>query len=191
MRINPFSAAGALQQVAPKKPRTALQKHIDYFDRNGDGEIKPSETYRSCRKLGMGVLLSAGAAVAINAALGVKSGSPWYRFLTIRTDGIHHGKHEGDTGVYDKDGNFVQQKFDEMWTRHDKDGDDALNKQEIEDMMVVNGNGRASTGSKLEFRLLLKLAGEDTPDGRVLTRSRMESFYDGSLFYALAGEKAP
>lgn len=190
MTVTPFSAAGTAP-AAPQKTRTALQKHIDYFDRNGDGEIKPLETYRSCRKLGMGVLLSAGAAVAINAALGVKSGSPWYKFLTIQTEGIHHGKHEGDTGVYDKDGQFVQQKFDEMWQKHDKNGDNALSQQEIEDMMVANGNGKASTGSKLEFRLLLKLAGEDTPDGRVLTRSRMESFYDGSLFYTLAGEKAP
>lgn len=188
--LRPVAANGPAP-TPPKAQRTALQKHIDFFDRDGDGDIRVVETYQGCRALGMGRLLSAGAAVAINAALGVKSGSPWHSFLTIRTDGIHHGKHEGDTGVYDADGNFVQSRFDAMFDLHDADKNDALDKPEIESMMAANGNGKASTGSKLEFGLLLKLAGEETPDGRVLTRSRLQAFYDGSLFYQLAGEKAP
>jgi peroxygenase len=175
-----------------RKPRTALQKHVDFFDRNGDGETRVWETYAGCRALGMGRLMSTAAAVVINAALGIKSGSPWYSFLTIQNDGIHFGKHKGDTGIYDQDGNFVQSRFDDMFKLHDTDGDDALNQGEIDKMLVVNGQGKPSTGSKAEFGLLMKLAGENNADGeRVLTRQRMQEFYDGSLFYQLAGEKVP
>ena len=191
MTLRPVAASGAQTTSTVKRQRTALEKHVDFFDRNGDGETKFYETYQGCRAIGMGRLLSAGAAVAINAALGIKSGSPWYKFLTIQNDGIHLGKHDGDTGCYDADGNFVESKFDELWTRHDVDGDSALNETEIESMMRKNGNGKPSFGSKLEFGLLLKLAGEETPNGRVLTRDTMKSFYDGSLFYDIAGEKAP
>lgn len=184
-----LSAGPAAQKSRP--PRTALQKHVDFFDRNGDGQIRVWETYQGCRALGMGRLLSTGAAVAINLALGIKSGSPWYKLLTIQTDGIHQGKHGGDTGIYDADGNFVQARFDAMFAQHDSNSDGALSEAEVEQMLVVNGGGQPSLGSKAEFGLLMKLAGEDTPDGRVLTRQRLEAFYDGSLFYQLAGEKVP
>lgn len=187
MRIRPSHASGPTQ--APPR-RTALQKHIDFFDGNGDGEIRVWETYGGCRKLGMGRIFSAAAAVAINAGLGVKSGSPWHKWLTIQTDGIHKTKHEGDTGAFDQDGEKVQARIDGMLV-HDKDGDDALNKQELHEMMCTNGGGKPSLGSRLEFGLLLRLAGEESPNGRVLTRTKLQGFYDGSLFYHMAGEPVP
>lgn len=45
-------------------------------------------------------------------------------------------------------------------------------------------------GSKAEFGLLLDLAGEDRNGKKVLTRVRLERFYNGSLFYQLAEEVA-
>ena len=42
--------------------------------------------------------------------------------------------------------------------------------------------------SLAEFGLLLYLAGEDRNGRKVLTRQRLEGFYDGSLFYQLADE---
>ncbi|GMU58166.1 MAG: hypothetical protein AMXMBFR33_73120 [Candidatus Xenobia bacterium] len=173
------------------QPRTALQKHVDFFDRNGDGQTRVWETYQGLRALKLGRMLSAAGAVAINASLGLKTGSPWYSWLTIQNDGIHMGKHEGDTDVYDEQGNFVQSRFNALFTNFDKNGDDALSKQELDDMMIARGNGKANLGSKAEFGLLLEIAGEDRPEGRVVTRKTLQALYDGSLFYTLAGEKAP
>lgn len=184
-----------LTQADPPTPvaqeRTALQKHVDFFDRNGDGQTRVWETYQGLRALKLGRLTSAGAALVINASLGVKTGSPWYSWLTIQNDGIHMGKHEGDTDVYDEQGNFDQSRFNALFTTFDLDRDEALSKPELDAMMVVRGNGKASAGSKAEFGLLLKIAGEDRPTGRVLTRKTLQQLYDGSLFYSLAGEKPP
>jgi len=47
-----------------------------------------------------------------------------------------------------------------------------------------------SLGSKAEFGLLLDLAGEDRNGRKVLTRERLERFYNGSLFYQLAAQVA-
>ncbi|MEW6278145.1 MAG: caleosin family protein [Candidatus Eremiobacterota bacterium] len=174
-----------------RPPRTALQKHVDFFDRNGDGETRVWETYGGLRALGLGRILSAGAAVVINLALGIKTGSPWYKLLTVQNDNIHLGKHGGDTDVYDEQGNFVQSRFDAMFQLHDGDQDDALNQGELDAMMLANGGGKASAGSRAEFGLLMKIAGQDTPAGRVLTRQRLQEFYDGTLFYSLAGETPP
>ena len=48
--------------------------------------------------------------------------------------------------------------------------------------------------ARLELPVLLKVAGEDKQVGdetvRVLTRERLQEFYDGTLFYDLAAENA-
>lgn len=175
----------------PVAERPALQKHVDFFDRNGDGQTQVWETYGGLRALGVGRATSALAAPVINGALAYKTGAPWYRPLTVQNANIHQGKHDGDTDIYDEKGQFVQANFDRMFDLHDKDKDGALNETEIHDMLVANGNGNIHPGAKAEFGLLMKVAGEDRPDGRVLTRQVMSQFYDGSLFYVLAGEKIP
>lgn len=186
-----LTQTGSNEPAPVARQRTALQKHVDFFDRNGDGQTRVWETYQGLRALKLGRLTSAGAALVINASLGVKTGSPWYSWLTIQNDGIHMGKHEGDTDVYDEQGNFVQSRFNALFINFDKNRDDALNRQELDDMMIARGNGKANIGSKAEFGLLLEIAGEDRPDGRVVTRKTLQALYDGSLFYTLAGEKAP
>ncbi|MEW6277983.1 MAG: caleosin family protein, partial [Candidatus Eremiobacterota bacterium] len=175
-----------------RQARTPLQKHVDFFDRNGDGQTRVWETCGGLRALGVGRLASAGAAVAINLLVGMKTGSPWYRCLTIQNDNIHMAKHGGDTDAYDESGNFVPSKFEAIFQRHDSDQDGALNAEEIDRMLIANNGGeKARLGSKAEFGLLLHLAGEDSPSGRVLTRQRLQEFYDGTLFYSLAGETPP
>ena len=52
-----------------------------------------------------------------------------------------------------------------------------------------------SLTSRLEFGLLMQVAGEDRSiEGKnetVLSRATMVQFYDGSLFFVLAGEEVP
>jgi len=175
----------------PRPDRTPLQRHVDFFDRNGDGSTTVSETYQGLRALGVGRALSGAAALGINLGLARKTGAAWYS-LTINNNLIHQAKHDSDTDVYDEQGQLSPQKFEEMFKKHDKDQDQALSKAEIDAMIESNKESRigriASSG---EFGLLLRLAGEANPQGeKVLTRARLESFYDGSLFYQLANERA-
>jgi peroxygenase len=166
-----------------------LQKHVDFFDANHDGKITVFDTYRGLRRLGVGAVRSAAFAGVINAALGSStSGAP---SLTVDAGRIHAGKHRSDTGVYDKSGRFSLPRFRRLFARHDTDGDGALDGGELTRLFAHNRTDLLGhLGSKAEFGLLLELAGEDRNGRKVLTRARLERFYNGSLFYQLAKDVA-
>ena len=169
------------------RPRTALQKHVDFFDTDRDGKITLLETYQGLRRLGLGALRSALFGGVINAALGSStSGAP---SLTVDANHIEAGKHGSDTGVYDESGFFVRGRFDRLFARYDGDGDGALDSEELARLFEGNRTDLLGhLGSMAEFGLLLTLAGENRKGRKVLTRRRLEEFYDGSLFDQLADE---
>jgi peroxygenase len=83
----------------------------------------------------------------------------------------------------------VKQRFDRLFARYDGDRDGALDGAELARLFEGNRTDLLGhLGSMAEFRLLLCLAGEDRNGRKVLTRQRLEEFYDGSLFYTLADE---
>ena len=187
------SAAKSTQPVTEATERTALQKHLDFFDQNKDGYVTVSESAAGLGALGIPSYKAWPGAFVVNAVIG--SMTYGYPSTTIDVSRIHRGKHEGDTGVYDARGNFVQAKFDELFTKFDSDGDGALNGPEIEALLTRNRKGAMGAAmARLELPVLLKVAGEDKQVGeesvRVLTRERLQEFYDGTLFYDLAAENA-
>lgn len=157
--------------------------------RENAGKITFLETYQGLRRLGLGATRSAVFGGIINAALGSStSGTP---SLTVDAEHIDAGKHPSDTGVYDGKGHFVQRRFDRLFARYDGDGDGALDREELSRLFRGNRTDLfGHLGSMAEFGLLLHLAGEDRGGRKVLTRQRLERFYDGSLFYQLADEVA-
>jgi peroxygenase len=167
--------------------RTALQKHVDFFDTDGDGRITLFETYEGLRRLGLGAARSAVFGGVINAALGSStSGAP---SLTVDASHIEAGRHGSDTGVYDHEGRFVKRRFDRLFARFDHDGDGALDREDLARLFERSRTDFfGHLGSVAEFELLLSLAGEDRKGRKVLTRKRLEGFYDGSLFYRLADD---
>lgn len=183
----------ATRTPQPKpEERSPLQKHVDFFDRNGDHETTVCETFQGLRALGLGRIASGGAAFVINLGLGLKTGAHWYSPLTVQNDNIAAGKHDSDSDTYDEKGNFVQAKFDEMFATFDTNKDNQFNKAEIDHMLDTRKEtfvGRQAAGA--EFGLLLKLAGQESAEGeKVLTKERLASLYDGSLFYTVEAEVA-
>lgn len=177
---------------APSTQRTCLQKHVDFFDRNHDGQITVGETYDGLRALGLGRGRAAVSALAINLGLGPSTSAHWYTPTTIDTSRIQFGKHGSDTGIIDANGNFVQAKFDEMFDKFDANKDGDLNEDEVKNMLTANRTDKVGhAASNAEFSLLMEIASEDKGGTRVLSRDRMASLYDGSLFYKVAGEKVP
>jgi peroxygenase len=169
--------------------RTTLQKHVDFFDADQDGKITFLETYQGLRSRGLGAARSAVFGGVINAALG--SSTSRTPSLTVDADNINAGKHASDTGVYDGKGHFVRRSFDRLFARYDEDGDGALDREELARLFEGSRTDLLGhLGSMAEFGLLLALAGEDRSGRKVLTRLRLEQFYDGSLFYQLAEEVA-
>ncbi|MEZ0374772.1 MAG: caleosin family protein [Candidatus Sericytochromatia bacterium] len=176
--------------------RTPLQRHVDFFDRDGDHQIHVSETYAGLRALGAGLVTSGVGAVFINAGLGVKTGAPWYSPLVVSTDNIAAGKHDSDTDIYDAQGQFHQDKFDAMFAQFDCDQDGALSEAEFKTLRAHNKETTAGgIAAAAEFNLLVKLAGQKQESAgqstKVITKAQLQDFYNGGLFYHLAGEKAP
>jgi len=189
-----FEVANAVNDTlaAQDNGRTALQKHVDFFDRNNNGTITVSETQEGLVALGLGSTRSWGLATAINAGLGFTTGSSWFSPLTINTANIAAGKHPSDSDIYDEQGNFSASKFAELFNKFDLDGDGALSNEEFVNFRNRKfEDGGSSLASSLEFSLLMEIAGEDRGDTRVLTTETLASFYDGSLFYQVAGESVP
>jgi peroxygenase len=164
---------------------TPLQRHVMFFDQNKDGVITINETKAGFRALGMGSLGSLSAATLTHVGL---------RHARIVVADIHKSKHGSDTGAYDKDGKFVSSAFERMWL-FDKDRSQSLSRSELQLMLADNKTDTfGAIAARAEFSLLLRLAadvtvvekGEKVP---ALSRERMQSFYDGSLFYRIAEER--
>ncbi len=205
-----YSEHAYVQAPSSHQAMTALQKHVHFFDRDNDGFITLSNTYDGLRALGFGSVTSSGMAVAINGALGPATGARWYAPFTLNIGLIHHGKHGSDTGVYDAEGHYIADAFEAMFDLYDSNEDGELSEEEFEDLyegQYTDSSG--STASRAEFSILFQLASttrtrtEEVFDSwssyttteevsyLVLTRETLESFYDGSLFYDLAGEPIP
>ena len=195
--VDPFERVGEPRNNTQASTKlTALQKHVMFFDQDGDGKITVGETFDGLRELGFGYTRSSAFAFAINAGLGVATGAPWYSPLTVDVANIAKGKHDSDTDIYDDNGRFDPAKFKELFALYDTDNDDALSAEEFEVFYARNKESEASSlVSTFEFGLLIELAGEprvvDGRDTQVVTRQTMERFYDGSLFFDLVGRKPP
>lgn len=180
-------AAPRAEPAIPWDDMTPLQKHVSYFDYNGDGYITLFEDYRGLRELGIDPASSSAFAFAINGALG----TPTFGFpsFTISLYDIDRGVHGSDTGIYDSQGRFVEEAFQNLfddWDLNDSGGLDPfeLAARTIDDADL--GDVFGLTASAAEFGLLYAVAAEDGE----LTRDRMRGFYDGTLFYDLAEERA-
>ncbi|KAG9443931.1 hypothetical protein H6P81_015271 [Aristolochia fimbriata] len=169
---------------------TPLQKHVAFFDQNGDGVIYPSETYDGFRSIGVNAALSAASAALIHGALSSKTNEGKTDLsLPIYIKNIKFGMHTSDSGVYDSEGRFVQEKFDEIFTNHAHTTPNALTSDELSEFVKSNRKPKdfsgwaAATG---EWKLLYDL-GKDK-DG-LLQKDTIRGVYDGSLFEQLKKKK--
>ncbi|CAL0318485.1 unnamed protein product [Lupinus luteus] len=161
-----------------------LQKHVAFFDRNHDGIIYPSETFRGFRAIGCGILLSTVAAIFINTSLSQKTRPGKFPSILfpIEVKNIQKSKHGSDTGVYDTEGRFVPSKFEELFSKNARKHSNALTSDELMGMVKTNRIPKDYTGwlaSYVEWKILYTLAKEK--DG-LLTKETVRAVYDGSLF---------
>ena len=181
--------------------RTALQKHADFFDGNGNNVITVSETYDGLRRLGIDPIRSSAFAVAINLGLGRSTGAAWYEPYNVYLAAIEKGKHASDTDIYDDGGAFDTSRFDVIWKKYDLNGNKEISESELD--ALYSGQYETAAGSvasRAEFTVLMMVAGEERVISRgwfwdetetVITRETLWSLYDGTLFYVIAGEPVP
>ncbi|XP_044436298.1 probable peroxygenase 5 [Triticum aestivum] len=202
MASKPADAAGSQQQVKEEPSMadvysghelTPLQKHAAFFDQNRDDIIYPSETYQGLHAIGCGVVVSTAGAVFINGLHAAKTvpanvKPPAFKFpIYVKT--IQQGKHGSDTDVYDTNGRFVPEKFEEIFKKHAHTRPDALTSKELGEMLKANRDPKdfkGRVGAFGEWRLLYFLCKDK--EG-FLHKETMKAVYDGSVFEKLEREK--
>lgn len=163
---------------------TVLQQHFAFFDRNNDGIIYPWETYEGFRAVGFNMLLSFIGTLIINLSFSYWTMDSWIPspFFPIYVRNAHKGKHGSDSEIYDTEGRFLPSKFEELFTKFDKDGKGGLTFVEIVEMTEANRNVMDPFGwvaGKLEWGATWLLCRDDNG---VVSKEQIRGIFDGSLF---------
>ena len=193
--------SGALPRTLKARSRpgdTTLQRHVSFFDDDGDRTVDVAECTRGLKALGLPFGVAEVAALAIVAPLSIQTRGSLLG-LCIDIENIQKGKHDSDTGILDKRGRFNARRFEKLFgacSTVDRDGDKAFTASELTRMIVANRETLlGSLVSMVEWQTLLLLAAdtEAVEGGKTvpaLSVARVMSFYDGTLFYQLAKARA-
>jgi len=192
--------AGALPRTLRARSRasdTTLQRHLSFFDDNGDRGVGLAECTRGLKALGLPVGVAESAALAIIAGLSLQTRGSLLA-MNVDIENAHKGKHDSDTGILDKRGRFNARRFDKVFGAHstvDRNGDKAFTATELTRMIKANRETRPGyVAAMAEWQLLLMIAADThAAEGDhavpALSIARIRSFYDGTLFYKLARER--
>jgi peroxygenase len=178
--------------AAAGKAETSLMRHVRYFDKNGDGVIKPAETVQGAKGLGVNAVVAHGLALGLHASLGPKTSGKMS--TEIRIENIHMGVHAGSIN-FDEKGHFKPAQFEAMFAEYDTNRSGALSRSEVFAMLKARKQSAMSYNlAKTAFTVLLAVASDtDEAAGKktepALSKARMQGFYDGSLFYTVAKER--
>ena len=177
---------------------TTLQRHVSFFDDDGDRGVGVAECARGLRALGLAVGVAEATALAIVAPLSLQTRGSLLA-MNVDVDNVHKGMHDGDTGILDKRGRFDARRFEKVFGARsavDRNGDKAFTAIDLTRMINANRETLAGyVAAMAEWQLLLLLAadtkaivaGVTVP---ALSVTRIKSFYDGTLFYKLARDHA-
>ena len=110
-----------------------LEQHCEYFDRDRDGIIWPSDTYHACREWGWTIPLSLFFAGAIHVVQSYGSLPGWLPdpYFRIYTENLYRNKHGSSTETFDSQGRFRPQQFEDFFSKYDRDGKGGLTAREI------------------------------------------------------------
>ena len=195
-------ASGALPRTLAARSRpgdTALQRHVSFFDDDGDRGVGVAECARGLKAVGLPLGLAEAGALAIVAPLSLQTRGSLLA-LNIDIEKVGKGKHDSDTGILDKRGRFNARRFAKVFgacSTFDRNGDKAFTATELNKMIAANRETLlGSLVSTVEWQVLLALAADTKAVERgrtvpALSVGRLKSFYDGTLFYRLAKARAP
>ncbi|GMY18233.1 calcium binding protein [Fagus crenata] len=172
--------------------QNVLQKHVAFFDRNQDGIVYPSETFKGFRAIGCGIFFSTISAIFINFGLSQKTRPGKFPSLLfpIEVKNIQKAKHGSDSGVYDTEGRFVPLKFEEIFSKHALTYPSALTSDELMKMLKENRVPKDYKGwlaSWAEWKTLYMLCKDKSG---LLQKETVKAAYDGSLFERMEKERS-
>lgn len=109
--------------------------------------------------------------------------------FAIYIKNIHKAKHGSDSEVYDTEGRFVPEKFEELFSKFAKNDQTKLNYYELYAMTTANKNAVDPfgwTAEKLEWGITYMLLKDQ---GGFVTKEQLRGMFDGTLFLAIAKQR--
>jgi len=177
---------------SPNSPpnATVIQQHVLWWDFDGDGVIYPWDTFNGFRKLGFGYLISGLAPFVIHGTFSYPTSHSWIPspLFPINIDMMHRTKHGSDSEVFDTEGRFVPQKFEEIFSKYDKENKGGLSWRDIQDMVYGNMNVNDFVGwiaERLEWWTTYLLCKDERG---IVTKEKIRGIYDGSIWAVIAAE---
>ncbi|GKT95401.1 calcium binding protein [Colletotrichum tofieldiae] len=122
--------AGSVEYSEKYNDYTVLQQHVMFWDRNSDGVITPIDVWVGFRSLGFNLATSLLAATVIPFAFSYGTVMQFSYipdpFFRLYVGGMHKAKHGSDSGIYDSEGRFVPQRFEDVFANCSARQDDTL-----------------------------------------------------------------
>ncbi|KAF5675253.1 hypothetical protein FDENT_9807 [Fusarium denticulatum] len=173
------------------KKLSPLQKHVQFWDRDNDGIINPWDVYNGFRELGFGLFFSIGSLlIPIFFSYPTRLGHSWIPdpLFRIYVNDIHKAKHGSDTGIFDFDGNFSPERFEQMLQRFDTSGDGGLTADDLWRLWAKDRCAADPAGwtfAFMEWWTTYVLLQEDG----IVKRDDLRACYDGSLFWRIKDDR--
>ncbi|KAI8282231.1 hypothetical protein K4K56_011221 [Colletotrichum sp. SAR 10_98] len=165
---------------------TVLQQHVLFWDRDNDGVITPIDVWVGFRDLGFNIPTCLLACTVIPFAFSYGTvmqhsylPDPFFR---LHVDGMHKAKHGSDSGVYDSEGRFVPQRFEDIFANCSARKDNTLTFREVFDLMSRNRCAVDPFGWLASFFEWVTTWMLLADEGKV-HKEDLRRVYDGSLFW--------
>ncbi|TPX34856.1 plant seed peroxygenase [Synchytrium microbalum] len=178
------------------KNYSVLQQHIAFFDPDNDGVVYPWNTYSGFRRMGFVMSYSFLAMLFIHLNMAYPTQTSWIPnpALPIFIANIHKVKHGSDTDIYDSEGRFRPDQFEELFSRFGKTRKDALTATEVRMMLSHQRRPWDIFGwiaCFLEYFTLWLLCGEGSGFGSdsYITKENIRRQYDGTLFFQMEAKE--
>ncbi|KAF4973789.1 hypothetical protein FZEAL_9236 [Fusarium zealandicum] len=173
------------------EPLSVLQRHVQFWDRDNDGIIHPWDVYSGFRELGFGLFFSVGSLlIPLFFSYPTRLGHSWIPdpLFRIFVRDIHKAKHGSDSGIYDFDGNFNPERFDQLFERFDSSGKGGLSARDLSELWAKDRCAADPAGwsfALMEWWTTWVLLQKDG----LVWKDDLRACYDGSLFWKIKHER--
>ncbi|KAK1779642.1 Caleosin related protein-domain-containing protein [Copromyces sp. CBS 386.78] len=166
---------------------TALQQHVMFFDRDGDGQIWPQDVFTGFYELGFNPFFCLLATIVIIFGFSYPTRLAFSYFpdpfFRVYVPSIHKAKHGSDSGTYDTEGRFVPQAFEDMFSQFDMGNKAALSAGELWNIVSAKRLAVDPFGwfaAFFEFGLVWLLL---VQKHGLVAKEDLRRIYDGSMFW--------
>ena len=185
-----------MQNATALGGKTALQRHVAFFDPEDTGQVTLGQTWAGLVSLGIGAHWRVLLTPIINGFLGyLTQGKPSFRIAIAK---ISEGKHPFDSGAFGDDGAIDETAYTTLAAAATMG---SITAKEMRALILKRGNERQKMGrlagmlgswfSGKEVRLFFCIAADTTKqEGGVqvpaVSPRTLRRLYEGTLFHTLA-----